>query len=251
MADCMKLVAWLDKFTDIKGIGDRFNNGLQVKGKSDIKKIALAVDPCLEAIERAISSNSDLLITHHSLLNTSGKLTELDCKRLKPVLAAGLNIYCCHLPLDKHAVVGNNVSLAKILGLEVKGDFGFCDGKAIGCWAKFDDPKSFEEFEAIVKDRLGVDVVAKKFGADAVEKVGIVSGYGTAHVKEVSEFGLDTMLTGAFSHHAILDAHDLGINLIMAGHYGSEKLGVQQLGKKIVEKFPDVEVDFIDNPTNF
>ena len=251
MVECMKLVAWLDKFLDINGIKDFSTNGLQVKGKEEIKKIALAVDPCLETIEKAVAGNSDMLITHHFLLDFSGKILELHRKRLKPVLAADLNIYCCHLPLDRHAVVGNNVSLAKLLGLEVKGEFGMHEGKPVGCWAKFDNPKSFGEFEAIVKDKLKVDIIAKKIGPDSVQKVGIISGGGGSHVKEASELGIDTILTGEVSYHAVLDAEDAKVNLIMAGHYGSEKLGVQELGKKIVDKFTDVEIEFIENSPSF
>jgi dinuclear metal center YbgI/SA1388 family protein len=243
MVDVKKLVAWLDKFLEINSVKDYFENGLQVPGKNEIKKVILAVDPCLEVIEKAIANNSDLLLTHHPLI-TAGRLLEVEKRRLKAALAADLNIYCCHLPLDKHSVVGNNVSLAKLLGLEVKGEFGVSklDGKAIGCWAKFNKPKSFSEFEAIVKDKLKVEINARKFGADSVEKLGIVSGGGGYHIKEASDLGLDTVLTGEFSHHAVLVAKDIGVNLVMAGHYGTEKLGVQELGKKIKEKFTDVEV---------
>jgi dinuclear metal center YbgI/SA1388 family protein len=251
MADRKKLVAWLDKFLDVNYIKDYGKNGLQVPGKDEVKKVSLAVDPSLEVIEKAISKNSDMLITHHLLLDSSGRLLEIDRRRLKPALAADLNIYCCHLPLDKHSVVGNNVNLAKLLGLEVKGEFGIYNDKPIGCWAKFNKPKSFSEFEAIVRDKLKVDVIAKKFGLDSVEKVGIVSGGGGYHVKEASTLGLDTILTGNFSHHAIIDARDIKINIIMAGHYGSEKLGVQEVGKKIKDKFTDVETEFIEDPTGF
>jgi dinuclear metal center YbgI/SA1388 family protein len=251
MVSQRELVAWLDKFLDVNSIKDRFCNGLQVTGKEEVTRIALAVDPCLDVIEKAVSAHFDMLITHHSLLSLSGRLLELECKRLRPMLSFGMNVYCCHLPLDRHPIVGNNASLAKTLGLQVKGEFGLVDGKAIGCWAKYDKPISLSEFEAIVKDKLKTEAHARKFGSDSVERVGIVSGGGGYHVREASELGLDTVLTGDFSHHAVLDAKDLKINLVMAGQYGTEKLGVQEVGRKIHEKFPDLEVEFIDNPTGF
>lgn len=249
MVSQRELVSWLDKFLDVGSIKDRFSNGLQVAGKEEVKRVALAVDPCLDVIERAVSGRFDLLLTHHSLLNLSGRVTLLDRVRLAPVIASGMNLYCSHLPLDRHPVVGNNAGLAKAVGLQVKGEFGVFEGKAIGCWAKYDKPISLSEFEAIVRDKLKVEVRAMRFGTDSVERVGIVSGGGGYHVREASELGLDTVLTGEVSHHAVLDAKDARVNLVMAGHYGTEKLGVQDVGKKIVEKFPEVETEFLDNPT--
>ncbi|PIW06971.1 Nif3-like dinuclear metal center protein, partial [Candidatus Collierbacteria bacterium CG17_big_fil_post_rev_8_21_14_2_50_45_7] len=44
-------------------------------------------------------------------------------------------------------------------------------------------------------------------------------------------------------------AKEAGFNIFVAGHYATEVFGVQELGKKIKEKFGDkLEVEFIDIP---
>ncbi|MFV8221431.1 Nif3-like dinuclear metal center hexameric protein, partial [Enterobacter cloacae complex sp.6700776] len=53
--------------------------------------------------------------------------------RLKTLLANDINLYGYHLPLDAHPVLGNNVQLAHIMGVQVNGNieplmpFGFFD----------------------------------------------------------------------------------------------------------------------------
>ena len=39
-----------------------------------------------------------------------------------------------------------------------------------------------------------------------------------------------------------------GINVIYAGHYATETLGVQEIGKWLAERF-GVEWEFLDHPT--
>ena len=60
--------------------------------------------------------------------------------------------------------------------------------------------------------------------------------------------GLDTFITGEGTHHTYHEAMELGVNLVLAGHYATETLGVRAIGDRLVDRF-DVESLFLDFPT--
>ena len=62
--------------------------------------------------------------------------------------------------------------------------------------------------------------------------------------------GLDTLITGEAPHHAYHQAMEMGINLILGGHYATETFGVKALGDRIVREF-GVEHRFLEYPTGF
>jgi putative NIF3 family GTP cyclohydrolase 1 type 2 len=67
-------------------------------------------------------------------------------------------------------------------------------------------------------------------------------------VAEAKSLGADTFLTGETSHANYWAAADYGLNVIYAGHYATETVGVQALGHHLAEKF-GVNVRFFDFPT--
>ena len=85
-------------------------------------------------------------------------------------------------------------------------------------------------------------------GPEAVDRVAIVSGAGSDFIGEASERGIRTLITGEASHHAYFEAEELGVNLILGGHYATETPGVQRLAEMVGERF-DVPWEFIDHPT--
>jgi putative NIF3 family GTP cyclohydrolase 1 type 2 len=78
--------------------------------------------------------------------------------------------------------------------------------------------------------------------------VAIVSGFGADRIAEARGLGADTFLTGETSHQNYWLAADYGLNLIYAGHYATETVGVQALGAHLADQF-DLEVKFFDFPT--
>jgi len=85
------------------------------------------------------------------------------------------------------------------------------------------------------------------FGKEKVKKVGVVSGAAARIVNEAVE-KVDVFVTGEASHEVYHTAKEARVNVIFAGHYATETLGVKALAKLLKEKF-DVEIIFIDVPT--
>ena len=70
-----------------------------------------------------------------------------------------------------------------------------------------------------------------------MSRVGVVTGDAGSSVRAAREAGLDTFVTGEGAHHTYFDAMELGVNLIYAGHYATEQVGVQALAEHLGARF--------------
>ena len=60
--------------------------------------------------------------------------------------------------------------------------------------------------------------------------------------------GVDALVTGEGAHHNAIEAEELGLHLLLAGHYRTETFGVQALGKALAARF-GVETCFVGHDT--
>jgi len=243
------LTEYLDKYLSTTAIADYPNalNGLQVANRGDIRKIAAAVDVCAATIRMAAEAQAQLLLVHHGLFWTGPRpIVGPQYDRVAGLLAADIALYSAHLPLDLHADVGNNPVLAHLLDVSVKGGFGELHGANIGVWGETKGTR--DEFVARVGTILGVTPRCLPFGPPQVQRVGIVTGAAGSLIGQAAAAGLDTFLTGEGVHHSFFDAEELKVNVIYAGHYATETVGVRALADHLASRF-DVSAVFLDHPT--
>ncbi|MFQ6112856.1 MAG: Nif3-like dinuclear metal center hexameric protein [bacterium] len=244
-----RLIAYLNQYLKISEIPDISKNGLQVQGTVEIEKVAVSVDACMETFQATAEEGAQMLLVHHGIFwNEIEVLTGYHYKRVKFLMDNHINLYAAHLPLDVHTEVGNNVQLARLLDLEVVGEFGDYQGLAIGVQAKSAKPIRMSEFSRRIKERLNSSVRIDQFGAEKIQKVGIVSGGGASIIPQAVAEKLDCFITGEPKHSFFHFAKECGINLIYGGHYATETLGVKALAKHVEKKF-DITTIFIDRPT--
>lgn len=245
-----QLVKYLDELLNVAQIKDSSLNGLQVdSSKTDIQKIAVAVDTSLAGIEKASAANTDMLIVHHGLFwgqpaPISGNLYY----RIKKLLDSDMALYASHLPLDLHAELGNNAQIQNILNWPIVEDFGDYHGILIGKEVKLDSAKSMDEIVREFELRLQCKATVWPFGKSSVQKIGYVSGGAVSLLPEAIDKDLDLFITGEPKHDLYWTAKEAGINVIFGGHYATETLGVKALAQKLENEF-EVEAFFIDLPT--
>jgi len=238
------LVQYLDSYLKIEEIEDTSNNGLQVEGTVEVRCVAFAVDACQVSIDAAIAAGAQMLIVHHGLFWSKPlPLVGPHRRRVKALLDADCSLYAAHLPLDVHPEVGNNVELARLLGLTVAGDFGDV-GVVAHAPAGLTLSALVEQVEAV----LGFTPRVQACGPETVQRVAIVSGGPARNIAKAAQAGCDTYLTGEPSHSVYHDPAEYGINVIFAGHYATEKVGLQALARHLEAKF-GLETTFIDLPT--
>lgn len=245
------LTGYLDDYLSVREIADYPNafNGLQVEGKEEVRRILTAVDVSIASVEEAVTWGADMLIVHHGLFwNGLQPIVGRFRRRLQPLVCAGISLYAVHLPLDVHPEVGNNALLARTLGLEPSGRFGDFQGAPIGVLCETELPLA--ELVSRLEANLSTQVKVMPFGGSVVRRIGIISGGAgqTRILTEAHEQGIDTLLTGEGAHHTYLDAEELRINLLYAGHYATETLGVRALGEHLQRMF-GLECRFFDHPT--
>jgi len=245
-----ELVEYLDDLLQIEAIEDTSNNGLQVEGAAEIRRLAFAVDASLAAFDGARAAGAQMLLVHHGLFWSKPLMvTGLHRRRLGLLVAADLSLYAAHLPLDFHPELGNNATLARWLGLAGVEPFGQYKGQPAGYAGRLPEPLSLEGLVSRVEESLGEPVgQVWSFGKSTVETVGIISG-GAAHfVDQAAAAGVDAYLTGETSHGAFHDAQELGMNVIFGGHYATETAGLKALAEHLATQF-GLETVFLDLPT--
>lgn len=244
------LINYLDEYLELDEYEDSSKNGLQVEGPADVERVAFAVDSSLAGFQSAGELGADLLIVHHGLFwGDVEPLTGPLFKRVKALIEGGVGLYAVHLPLDGHGEVGNNVQLARILGVDVTGEFGEYRGASIGIAGQ---PQSGsidrDAFVDRVNARLKTECVVQPHGPAEVETIGIVSGGAINMIDQARDAGLDLFMTGETNHIFAHAAAEYGMNVVFAGHYATETVGLKALAEHLERKF-GLETDFIDLPT--
>jgi len=244
------LVAHLNEYLQAATIEDRSNNGLQVEGVEEVNRIAFAVDASQAAFEAAATAGAQMLIVHHGLFWSEPILvTGIHRRRLEQLFDAGISLYAAHLPLDFHSKVGNNVTLARWLGLEAVAPFGDYKGYPGGVIGSLPRALSLDQFSALVEGTLGEPVVKVwPFGSQTVRRVGISSGSASFLLGQVAAAQVDVYLTGEMSHGAFHEAKELGLNVVYGGHYATETAGLKALAEHLAGRY-EVETIFLDLPT--
>src|ERR1700687_2439244 len=108
-------------------------NGIQIENRSEITGIAAAVDFSTRAIDGAIATNANLLVVHHGMFwDAPASIEGASYRRLRLLIENDVAVYSSHLPLDRHPTLGNNVLLAKQLGLRPPATFGGFQGVSTG-----------------------------------------------------------------------------------------------------------------------
>ena len=225
-------------------------NGLQVEGTRDVSRIVAAVDASQASIEAAVAAGADLMLVHHGLFwDGLRPLTGRRMRRVRPLIEAGTALYSVHLPLDAHAEVGNSALLGRALGLDLQGRFASYKGAEIGWWGTLEEAGSVQELAGGLSRVLGdAPIHVIPGGPEPVERVGVVTGGGASFVEDAVALELHALITGEGSHHTHFDAMELGIHVLMGGHYATETFGVKALAEHLSERF-GLDWSFVDQPT--
>jgi putative NIF3 family GTP cyclohydrolase 1 type 2 len=221
-----EILAYADELLDVGAFDDYGPVGLQVAGASEVHKLACGVSASLELFERAADAGAQLVIVHHGLFwNSDPRVVDEPMRRrLRALFDADVTLAAYHLALDAHPDVGNNALLARELRVEVE-----------------------EPFAARLRERLDRDPLVFPHGPDLVERVAIVSGGAGKLLADAAREGYEAFVTGEPEEPSLHAAKELGIHFVAAGHYATERLGVQALAQRLAERF-GLEWEFLELP---
>lgn len=228
-------------------------NGVQLANVGDIDRVAAAVDFSTETVSRAIAAGARLLLVHHGMFwGGVQPIVGHRHQRLLELITHDVAVYSAHLPLDVHPELGNNALLAKRLGLDPSGGFARYQSIDVGLSGTSDLPTHvIAERAAALSNEYGGTLVAPALPTGRItRRWGLCTGAGadSATVREAADKKLDTLIVGEGPHHTAVEARELGIVILYAGHYATETLGVRALAEHLAAQF-EMTSTFIDAPS--
>jgi dinuclear metal center YbgI/SA1388 family protein len=247
-----KIVRRLDKELAVEDFEDSSHNGLQVQNSGRVRRVCCGVDATLPFFEAAAGRGADLLICHHGLSwgDSLKRITELNYNRIKFLIEHDMALYACHLPLDAHPRLGNNILICKALKLQQIEPFGRYHGKLIGFAGKLPKAVRYETFKKRVATLTGRTPRSMDFGKRTVRSVAVISGGAANEIVEAGRKRIDVYLSGEANLNAYHMAREYGVNAVFAGHYATEVFGVRELGRYVKQAFK-LPAEFIDTEVPF
>ncbi len=249
--DLEEIVEYLDSYLHVASMPDSSNalNGLQVENGGTVTSIVAAVDASQRTIDRVVNEVEPgaLLIVHHGLFwDGQRPVTGRRYHRLRALLDHDIALYGAHIPLDVHPEVGNNAVLARMIGILDPVPFDDYHGVPFGASGHLIMGR--DRLASMLEELLDTRVHLVPGGPETTTRVGIITGAAGGQVERAAAAGLDTFITGEGAHHTTFDALEFGVNLLYAGHYATETVGVKALAEHLAEQF-GLPWEFHDHPT--
>ena len=178
--------------------------------KKEVEQVLVALDPFEDVCDEAVEWGADVIVTHHPLI-------------FRPV-----------------ANVTDETSVGRVI--ERLCSAGICGGET--------DEQPLAEFLQTVKQALGCPGLRYVDGGKPVRRVAVGGGSCADGMHEALEAGCDTFVTADVRYNQFWDAHDLGLNLIDAGHFYTENPVTRVLADALAKAFPDISVKISETHTD-
>ena len=209
------------------------------------KRVLIALDVTMDTVDYAIQNKFDTIISHHPLVFRSQKGMSEESftqRKLIKLIQNGINVMSFHTRLD--AVYGGvNDVIAKAIGFE---NTSVDENEPIGRIGEFEQPLDLQEFASKIKAVFKSPIVLYA-GGKAVKRVYIVGGDGKDLIENAISYGADTLLTGRASYNTMIDAKDMGINIIEAGHFFTENPVCEKIKSDVESICCGIEIEIFNS----
>ncbi len=248
MIERTALIQYANKLLNVDAFSDYCPNGLQVEGKAHIGMIVSGVTACQALIDEAVRLKADLLLVHHGYFwkGEAQPIVGIKKRRIATLLQHDISLLAYHLPLDAHAVLGNNARLGALLGITSEGAL---TPEGIGQLGVLEQAVTAEELAGIIGQRLGRTPQLISGGAHRITRIAWCTGAAQGYIEQAAALGADAYISGEISEQTFHQARELGIHYFAAGHHATERYGAMALGEHLAQQFSlDHRFVDIDNP---
>ena len=216
------------------------NSGFLVgRGDLELDRVLLALDITLPVIEEARDLGARLIVSHHPVIFQSLRQLRDELPANKALLLAenGIAAVCMHTNLDL-AEGGVNDVLIRLLGAEPESAL---DASGCGRIGTLPEALPLPDFLRICRDRLGSAGLRYVDAGRPVHRLAVMGGSGGDALRDAAAMGCDTFVTADLKYHVLLEAAELGVNLIDADHFCTENPVMSVLAQRLREAFPQTE----------
>lgn len=228
---------WLNALAPFESAEDFDNVGLLMGDPSaEVSGVLFALDATCEAAREAISSGTQLLVTHHPLIFTPLRRIDYTSPQGRTFLALAegrVNLIAVHTNWDK-ATGGVSDALANALELT--------DARRVDDYLRLGalpSPMDQNELLRFITDKL--NVAPRMYGsanAPILQAAVAAGAYGEAAANAYLQ-GAQAYITGEIKHHELMDACARGLVVYEAGHYATEVPGIAALYQRFLSDAAD------------
>ena len=235
---------YLNALLQPERFSDYCPNGLQVEGKQEIRHIVTGVTASMGLLEAALQANADAVLVHHGYFwrGEASPIVGIKKRRIQFLLQHEMNLFAYHLPLDMHPELGNNVMLAKQLGLKITGKTG---EKEMLLLAELNAPQTLQTLVNLIEAKLSRRPQVIGDLNKPVKTVALCTGAAQGYIEQAVAANVDVYLSGEISEQTVHVARESGVSYISAGHHATERYGIQALGEHLAQKF-SLQHTFVD-----
>lgn len=230
------------------------NTGFQVGDSNrEVERILIALDVDSFVLEKAIKEDFQMIITHHPLIFQPMKsITNLTYKEklIYDLIRNEIVVYNAHTNLDQ-AKGGVNDELGKLLGLKTSEVLRINDKDEIksygyGKIGYIEDTRLLDYLEVIKKKLDTNHLIVYGETNRIIKKIAVCGGSGSSFIEDAYEKGACLYITGDIKYHEAQLANELGLSLVDAGHYHTEKIILPVIKKYLNGKNANLYIEIWD-----
>lgn len=232
------------------GLAQEWDNiGLQVGApEAPVSRVLMCLEVTEAVVAEAGEMGANLIIAHHPLI-----FRPLDSVRtdrppgalIRDLLRQEIGVFVAHTNLDAAPRIGTAAVLADLLGIECEGPLLVEEETGLGCVGQMEEGIPLAELIVRVEERLSparLTVVGES--ERIVRRLALMPGAGGDAVGAANAAGADALICGDLKHHDALDAVAVGLTVIDATHYATERPVLDRLAEHLIGVFGNaVEVE--------
>lgn len=243
--------SWLRTLLKPELFKDYCPNGILVEGENPVRKVLTGVSFSQDLIDHALRIKADAIVVHHphGFWNNQPRLPIGALgRKIKALQANGISLWGFHLPLDGHPEIGNNIGIARSLGLQPTGTFMREGAADVGLLCRLPSPMPIPELKHRLEQAFGKGpMLSFLHGPTEVDAIAICSGGGTSGLDEALRLGFPVFITGEIKESHPIQAKEEGFHLFACGHHATETFGPRLLAERI-QKDLGIPSEFVNIP---
>lgn len=219
----------------------------------DSREPATGIMTCLtltpSTVSEAVRSKASLVVAHHPLpFKPLNRITNATYAGglVWELARNGIAVYSPHTSWDSaeggiNALLADKLSLIQPEPLILSTAPGL-EHLGAGRVGTLADPTGLEALAEKLTQLIPAARPRAVHGQQPASRIAIACGSGGSLLGSAIQAGADTLLTGESTFHTCLEAEAAGVNLLMIGHYASERFALEHLAQRLASQFPTINV---------